>query len=296
MKPVPPRTKECAPTGFTLIELLVVIAIIAILAAMLLPALALAKDNAQKATCCSNMKQLGITTHLYGDDNHDYLPVPNWDGSAEQPNINGLPYVGWLYRPNATTGGGSTFYGGSPNCPDPFKAPYKNDAESAAWNGTYFPYMSAGKAFWCPKDITTSEDFLKDQRANMLSTYVMNGVVVDDGTENNYKTPTINQVWSPECYLMWEPDEHLVGTPGGQPELGFAWNDGSNFPDAPPYGNEGVGHLHTKDGGNILALDGHVDYITLKVFELYANVPYNGGKTLLWWSPQDKNGGGSGMR
>lgn len=77
--------------GFTLIELLVVIAIIAILAAMLLPALSRAKEEAKKMVCVNNQHEILIATLMYVDSNDQYMPP----GEISAPGVNTNGYLTW---------------------------------------------------------------------------------------------------------------------------------------------------------------------------------------------------------
>jgi prepilin-type processing-associated H-X9-DG protein/prepilin-type N-terminal cleavage/methylation domain-containing protein len=124
--------------AFTLIELLVVIAIVAILAAILLPALSKAKNRAQTIACLSNLKQLEMCQHLYTGDYNDFF-VPNnsiaivsSSGDDAGANVTGLS---WL--------------------PDLNAAMELNPSNII--NGLLFPYNTSLGIYHCPADLSTLE-------------------------------------------------------------------------------------------------------------------------------------------
>jgi len=83
------KRNEPRPGGFTLIELLVVIAIIAILAALLLPALARAKNTALRIQCANNLKQWGVAIVMYAGENGETFPENDINGAKDMAYVNG---------------------------------------------------------------------------------------------------------------------------------------------------------------------------------------------------------------
>ncbi len=91
-----PTGKAAASGGFTLTELLVVIAIIAILAALLLPALSKAKAKGQGIHCLNNLRQLDLGWIMYAFDNRDILPGDHWQDEQNHVRNDGNWITGWL--------------------------------------------------------------------------------------------------------------------------------------------------------------------------------------------------------
>ena len=281
--PNPPRPFR----AFTLIELLVVIAIIAILAAMLLPALATAKDKAASTQCRNNQHQMTLAMHMYANDFIDWLAPPGWDGGGTYGRFGHLP--GWLYT---TTNGA-----GAPNgIPDPGPGGgFASHANDAYKTGLWFAYMPNPKAYMCPVDAKSRTYITPGMRNNRMSSYVMDGAVCGYGMNSDqYASCKLTSAWSPMCYLQWEPDENAIayGVPGG-----FEFNDSANYPN-PGTGSgqgEGIGPLHSNKGGCIVALAGHVTFITKQQFQADSSIPNGrgpgpGGKTYLWWNPFSNDG------
>ncbi len=239
-----------ARRAFTLIELLVVIAIIAILASMLLPAMARAKEKASRTACVSNNKQLALAMHLYAHDNRDFMPWPNWANTYGP---------GWLYQP---VGG---------RAPDPANASERRYIEA----GAYWPFIRNGKVYLCPLDKTNHVSF--QRRTPKLSSYIMNGAVSAFGRYQNGRTYKLT-AFNPAAYVMWEPEiRDFGGTYGSNP--GF---DASQFPNE----QEGVGRRH-KLGAVITGFSGHVHFIKYDQFQREQRSSKPG---LLWCVPDSPTG------
>jgi prepilin-type N-terminal cleavage/methylation domain-containing protein/prepilin-type processing-associated H-X9-DG protein len=122
------RDKLASKRGFTLIELLVVIAIIAILASILFPVFARARENARRSGCQSNLKQIGLGFMQYTQDYDEKYPplVNNWRGPTTRQDVPGTP--GMTFYTSDGLSGGNLF----------------------SWMDSIYPYVKSTQLFVCP--------------------------------------------------------------------------------------------------------------------------------------------------
>jgi prepilin-type N-terminal cleavage/methylation domain-containing protein len=192
-----------APKRFTLIELLIVIAVIAILAAMLLPALARARHTAIMTVCANNLKQMHAGNMMYVTDNDRYLMFSNWNG--HESGGGDWDMQGWLYQYSKLSGQW-----------------YPHHLET----GAMWSYLKDEKLFHCPMHKGWDEN-VGGLWARVFSSYMMNGVVNDfayqeSGAAEDKRLFRISRM-PPNGILISEQDE---GTGFGS----WGWNDGANYP------------------------------------------------------------------
>jgi len=132
-----------ARRAFTLIELLVVIAIIAILAAMLLPALSSAKQKAWTTSCNSNLRQVGLGMRMFADDNNEFYPESGgkilWGATDVAPANGGSGLPGWTQQIISYTSNTNVY-----RCPGNVQLPAANQSPFNYFNGVRAAFVATG--------------------------------------------------------------------------------------------------------------------------------------------------------
>ena len=220
--------------GFTLIELLVVIAIIAILAAILFPVFARARENARKSTCQSNLKQIGLAASQYRQDYDQTSPSFIYAAVAYNHSANSNPctavYMTDLFQPYVKNWG--VF-----RCPTTNRGPYNNSNSTCGISGhsgvtwSYGPIMSlySGK--------TRVADYHTDAQFEDVGNTLYFACLPDTATQ------------------------YTGSNPNGCGGMGF-WGCSDNVPFPTPSTVlvDRQSRVHT-DGGNFLYYDGHVKWL-----------------------------------